>query len=352
MRPLDARCRHQAPARLAVGAAVAVLVAGVLATVVLTGRDAGSGSAAGPGGAGARARSPAAGAPPAGAGAAAEASAPAGDGGRADTVSCRTVRYTPPDGDDLSGDLCGPPRPRAGVAILVIHGGGGYQGDRESSAGWVRRFGEAGYLTLATDYRLFAPGSTGPFYPRAESDLKVAVQWLRRNAAVLHVDPDRIVAQGISAGAQLGGALLVTPDDPAFDAQARWAGISDRIAGFIGLYGYYDGYQLDPVAVYGGPAGSPDPAVADRWRRSDSTARAAGASGPALLFATDDDWVIPADQTRRFAAALHGAGKDVESTILPAGGHGFDRPAGPTLSEQGEEVARVALTWLDRHFPQ
>ncbi|HEX2850835.1 MAG TPA: alpha/beta hydrolase [Acidimicrobiales bacterium] len=267
-------------------------------------------------------------------------------------VSCRTVRYTPPGGSALAGDLCAPAHPHHGVGIVVVHGGGGYAGDRHSSPAWVDAFDAAGYLTFAVDYRLFRLGDRGPVYPRQESDVKVAVQWLRSHAADLAIDPDRIVVQGVSAGAQLGGALLVTPDDPYFDAQKRWPGTSDRIDGFIGMYGYYDGFQLQPATVYGGPRDSGDPQVADRWHRADSMAKAASASGPAILFHAADDSIIAADQTKRFAAALDAAGRDVEATIVPSGGHGFDRPGGPTLSPQGEEVARTVLAWLDRHFPE
>ena len=266
-------------------------------------------------------------------------------------VRCRTVVFTPPGVDARHGDLCGPSQPRDRVAILVIHGGGGSQGDRHSSVAWVERFNAAGYLTFAIDYFTFTNETRPPVYPREEQEVKTAVEYLRAQANAIGIDGDRIVAQGISAGGQLAAALLVTPEDPAFDWPGRWPGVSDRVGGLIALYGYYDGYQLNPAKMYGGLRASADPAVRDRYARADLTVRAAAASGPALLFAGGGDTLIPPDQTTRFAAALHAAGKDVEATIVPGEGHGFDHPGGPNgLSPAGEKVAVVAFAWLTKYF--
>jgi acetyl esterase/lipase len=259
--------------------------------------------------------------------------------------------FTPPGVDARQGDLCGPAHPRDRVAILVIHGGGGSQGNRQSSVAWVDRFNAAGYLTFAIDYFTFTDATRPPVYPREEQEVKAAVQYLRAHAVEVGINAERIVAQGISAGAQLAGALLVTPDDPAFAWPGRWPGVSDRVAGLIGLYGYYDGYQLNPEKMYGGPRTSTRPAVVARYARADLDKRAAAATGPALLFAGGADTLIPPDQTTRFADALRAAGKDVEATIVPGVGHGFDHPGGPDgLSPEGEKVAVVVFAWLARQF--
>lgn len=265
--------------------------------------------------------------------------------------ACTLVTYTVPGVDARLADVCAPAHARHGVGIVVIHGGGGSWGDRKSSIAWVDRFDRAGYLTMAIDYFTFTSSTPRPVYPREEQEAKAAVQYLRARAAELGIDPERIVVQGISAGAQLGGALLVTPDDPYFDWAGRRPGVSDHVNGLIGLYGYYDGFQLDPEMMFGGGPDSTDPAVRALREHADLLRRAGAATGPAILFAGADDTLVPPSQTTGFAAALRAAGKDVEATIVPNAGHGFDRPGGPDgLSPAGERVAVRVLAWLDAHF--
>jgi hypothetical protein len=90
-------------------------------------------------------------------------------------------------------------------AAVGIHGGGFKDGNRNSDAfvqSWVRKLASRGFVTVSIDYRL--EGLT----PDAEKsntdamyDAKAAVRWLRKHAAELRIDPDRIAALGCSAGA-------------------------------------------------------------------------------------------------------------------------------------------------------
>src|SRR5207248_266314 len=101
--------------------------------------------------------------------------------------------------------------------------------------------------------------SSGP--PRASERRDGARSWSRRrrHADELGIDPQRIVLHGFSAGARIGAQLLVGPDDPALAGPTRWPSPTDRIAGLIGFYGYYSGFQFQPDRYYGGRAGSKDP---------------------------------------------------------------------------------------------
>lgn len=262
---------------------------------------------------------------------------------------CQTVRFTPAGTVARFGDLCLPAGDRKRAVVLVVHGGGGFEGDRRSSAAWATRLRRAGHPTFAVDYFTYGPDSPPPAHPRAVTDVKTAVQWLRRSAPTLGVDAERIVVQGISFGATIGGQVLVTPDDPL--VPGRWPATSDRVAGLIGLYGYYDGWQLDEVRFYGGDATSADPRVRRMRASADSVARARGATGPAFLVTGDRDGLVAPAHTARFARALRRAGVPVEERVVAGVGHGFDRPGGPTLSPVGELLARDVLAWLDRHFP-
>jgi acetyl esterase/lipase len=259
----------------------------------------------------------------------------------------RTVVVTPPRAREVLGDLRVPALHHR-TAIVLVHGGGGFLGDRGEVHAWQDFYPRSGYITLSADYFIFNDDTPPPVYPQPESDVKAAVQYVRRNADELGVDPERIVVQGFSAGARIGAQLLVGPDDPALAGPTRWPSPTDRIAGLIGFYGYYSGYQFQPDRYYGGRAGSEDPEVRARWDAANSDARAATATGPVLLSHGDID-PMPLSQSTGFVDALRAAGHDAELEVMPGANHGFDINNGK-LTPVGRLSGQRVLTWLEEHF--
>ncbi len=267
-------------------------------------------------------------------------------------AGCTTVVVTPPTSpDDYHGDLCVPQGPHRDVAVVLVHGGGGYGGSRADMAGWAGVYQWAGYVTLSVDYLIFGQTTRSPVYPEPEQDVKAAVQYLRDHAAELGVGIDRIVVHGSSAGSRLGGQLYVSGDDPYFYGAEMWPTTPDHVNGFIGFYGYYSGLSIDEVRYYGGVESDRDPAVQERWAKANSIANAGGATGPSLLIHGQADTVVPAQQTERFAAALEAADADVTTKIVPGASHGFDVVVGGALTPAGEDIAHTVLDWLDHEFP-
>lgn len=266
---------------------------------------------------------------------------------------CTTVVTTPPtSGDERLGDLCIPEGPHRDVAVILVHGGGGFGGSRTDMSGWAQVYQYNGYVTLSIDYLIFGETTRSPVYPEPEQDVKAAVQWVRDHAAELGVDLDRIVVHGSSAGSRLGGQVYVSGDDPYYYGAEMWPRTPDHVNGFIGFYGYYTGLSADEERYYGGPESSPDPEVRERWKKANSVINAEGAHGPALLIHGEEDGVIPVGQTERFAAALDQVGEVVSAKVLPGLDHGFDVVDGGALTDEGREIARTVLEWLDFHFPQ
>ncbi len=268
-------------------------------------------------------------------------------------AGCSTVTITPPtSGDHYQGDLCVPEGEHRDVAVVLVHGGGGFGGSRSDMGGWAQVYQYAGYVTISVDYLIFGHTTRSPVYPEPEQDVKAAVQYLRDHADELGVDIDRIVVHGSSAGSRLGGQLYVSGDDPYYYGAEMWPTTPDHINGFIGFYGYYSGLSADEERYYGGARSSSDADVRERWKKADSVLNADGAHGPALLIHGEEDGVIPIGQSERFADALEAAGKDVTTKFLPGADHGFDVVDGGALTDAGRDIARTVLDWLDFHFPQ
>ena len=264
---------------------------------------------------------------------------------------CGTVTYTPPTASEAHrADLCRPAGAPRG-AVILVHGGGGYSGDRSTTREWADWYRAQGFVTLSIDYTLLGDGSPEPVYPRPEQDMKAAIQWARIQAEPLGYDPQRILLHGSSAGARLAAQAFVTPGDSWFQGPDVWPDVADDAAGLIGFYGYYDGDTLEAERYYGGLPDTGDRPATRRWVHADSVSQAVNATGPVLLFHGDVDGLISIAQTERFGAALAGSGVDVTTFIVTDGDHAFDGRLGDLTTDTGADAAAEVATWLDERFP-
>ena len=253
-------------------------------------------------------------------------------------VTRKAVVYTPPGAPKRRADLV-VPRPHADAIVVLVHSDD-ESGNKKQVRPWADFYAQHGYATFAIDYTPNAPSTPSPVYPKPQTDVKAAVQYLRSHAGALAIDPDRIVVEGFEAGGALGAQALVTPDDPFFAGPARYPDVSDAPAAFIGFSGLYDGTQRNPSRYYGGPPDSSDPQVKERYAKANSIAQAAAAAGPALLSVAEGGDPAAAQSATSFRDALQSAGKDVTLTVTPGAGNAFD-----------EQNAQQVLAWLQARFP-
>lgn len=119
------------------------------------------------------------------------------------TQTIRDVIYRETPERTLRLDLMLPATrsPQPVPAILHLHGGGWYTGDKSAAANHF--LAQAGYVTASAQYRL----SHQATFPAPIHDVKVAVRWLRSNAANHNIDPARIGVWGHSAGGHMAAFL-------------------------------------------------------------------------------------------------------------------------------------------------
>jgi acetyl esterase/lipase len=261
-------------------------------------------------------------------------------------VTRKTVVYSPTGAPKRQADLV-LPRNHADTIVVLVHG----EGTRKQMRGWADFYAEHGYPTLAIDFLVAKQSTPSPMYPKPETDVKAAVQYLRGRAGALALDPERIVVQGFATGAALGSQAEVTPNDQFFDGPAHYPSVSDAPAAIIGFYGRYDGHRPDQAKYYGGAADSTDPQVQARYAEADSIAHSIGAVGPALLFQGDADSPELVASATAFRDALQGAGKDVTLTLVPGAGPRFDQETSGALTPAGKQAAQQVLEWLQARFP-
>jgi acetyl esterase/lipase len=109
---------------------------------------------------------------------------------------------------DLSLTVYHPPQPVSNQpAIVFFFGGGWNRGTPKQFEPQSQYFAKRGMVAICADYRVKSRHDVTPDV--CVEDAKSAIRWIRQNATMLGVDPNRIVGSGGSAGAHLATCTAV-----------------------------------------------------------------------------------------------------------------------------------------------
>lgn len=138
--------------------------------------------------------------------------------------------------------------------VLIVHGGGWHSGSKGGWAGRAEQIAAAGFVVVVANYQLATPTTGG--FPVQLHELKQAIEWMRSDAATLHIDPVRIGALGSSAGGNLVAMLATDAVGPLdsgdrLRAAVTWSAILDLTTqpGLTDAIPEYVGCQVDCAAV-------------------------------------------------------------------------------------------------------
>ena len=228
-------------------------------------------------------------------------------------------------------------------AVIWIHGGGWQGGTHKQNGAWVLAL--LGYFTASIEYRLSAEAT----WPAQIEDCKLAVRWLRANAAQYNVDPNRIGVWGMSAGGHLV-ACLGTPADKA-DASSRVQAVADYCGptDFTDQDGNNDFLRKLYAKLCGGTL-SEKP---DAWRQASPLLHVSAACPPFLIVHGEKDELVPIAHSERMEAALRKAGVPVEFIRVKGGNHGMIPPPGQPRAEPDlETLCKRVAAFFDEHLKQ
>ncbi|MEM1108784.1 MAG: alpha/beta hydrolase [Planctomycetota bacterium] len=121
-------------------------------------------------------------------------------------------------------------------AIVFVHGGGWWRGNKLVAREIAQPFTEAGIHVVSVGYRL-VPDIEWPTNIR---DVAAAVDWVFNHAEELGIDPAKITLMGHSAGAHLVAGVGADP---------RWLGEHDRTPEELHAVVLLDGAGYDVTAV-------------------------------------------------------------------------------------------------------
>jgi len=238
------------------------------------------------------------------------------------------VAYGPDPNQFLEVRL--PPTKVPHSVLLHIHGGFWRAKYDLAHAGHLcAALRAAGVATFNAEYRRV--GNPGGGWPGTFEDVRSAYRFLQQEHSRFHLDLDRFVVMGHSAGGQL--ALCLAAHEKSLRNAISLAGVVDLKHAFaLHLSG-------DAVAEFLG--GKPD-AVPEHYREADPMELSIPQARQWLLHGSQDD-TVPPEFSRNYVAQKKKAGESVKLIEIPRAGH-FELidPA----SEAFEQVKSTVLTAL------
>jgi acetyl esterase/lipase len=237
-------------------------------------------------------------------------------------------------------------------AVLSFHGGGWLYGDDKSSP--LTALALNGYFAASIDYRL----SNVAKWPAQIQDCKLAVRWIRANAAQYHVDPNRIAAWGGSAGGHLAACLGTMVDVPAYEGDGGYPGVSSTVQAVVDFYGPVDlsnpsdysssNYNMPKLiqSLFGVPfATNPD-----LWKSGSPLFYVKAGDPPMLIIHGDSDKTVPLAQSVAFDAALTKAGVPHQFIIVKNADHGFVPVPGTTTDPSKTGIYHAVSVFLAKYI--
>ncbi|MGB3414706.1 MAG: alpha/beta hydrolase [Microbacteriaceae bacterium] len=132
------------------------------------------------------------------------------------------------------------------TTIVWVHGGGWVSGSKNQNDNYFRLLAEQGFTVVSVGYSI-APEAT---YPTPTLQVLKALDYLNTNAVGLHIDANKFVLAGDSAGGQIAGQVANVITNPSY-AKENAFNSELKAEQLIGIILYCS--ALDPSALNANP---------------------------------------------------------------------------------------------------
>lgn len=225
-------------------------------------------------------------------------------------------------------------------AVIVVPGGGYWMVSKREGEPVAEAFLARGFQTFVLTY-LCRPD--GVRYPEQLTELAAAVDYVKKHAEEMSVNPDEIFVVGFSAGGHLAGDLAVEWDCVAqktgleLDCRPTAVGLSYPVISYD--CGHTDSFEnlLE---------GYTEEAKEVLRKELSLDSRVTESTAPAFIWTTAEDTCVPAENSMVFALALAKKKIPYELHVYPRGEHGSS-VCNKEINIGGKEFLRKNNAWLD-----
>ena len=227
--------------------------------------------------------------------------------------------------------------------IIVIHGGGFNDGDK--ARGRELNISESltlkGYVCMSINYKLRRMQGQVT-WPQSVYDVKAAVRYLRKEAANLGVDPEKIGVIGCSAGCNLSMMLATTGPADGFDAVKGepYQDVSARVACAIGFYGAVDLMNYHDMKMF---AKTREEAP-ELYKKGSPITYLDAKDPPMLLVHGTADTTVPLSQSETYLRIAKEKGAPCVLEVIPDAPHTFD------LQPKQRDLRPLVTSFFDQHL--
>lgn len=254
----------------------------------------------------------------------------------------RDIIFATHDGTELGLDLYVPTTKSEDLLPVVIwvHGGGWKNGSKNNCK--AAFLAPNGFAVASITYRLTNVAQ----WPAQIEDCYAAVRWLRQNAELYGLDPDRFGAFGSSAGGHLV-ALMGTRN-------AGSESVSSRVQAVCDWFGPADLLTMPPNVISEDRSyeevsrsngalllGETVMDVPDLAKDASALYQTSSDDPPFLIMHGSEDPGVPLAQSIQFCDALKEVGVDAKLYVVEGAGHGGSEFKSP-------EVASEVLAFFER----
>ena len=193
-------------------------------------------------------------------------------------------------------------------ALVFFFGGGWNSGSRAQFEHQAEYFSKRGIVCFLVDYRIRNVHKTSPY--ESLKDAKSAIRYLRGNADKYHIDPDKIIASGGSAGGHLATATALidgyndTTDDLSFSP----------VPNALVLF--------NPV-IDNGPGGYGFERIGDQYKEFSPIHNIEAGAPPTLFLLGTKDALIPVVTGQYYKMVMEKVGSRCDLILYEDQSHGF-----------------------------
>lgn len=207
--------------------------------------------------------------------------------------------------------------PERSRRTVILCPGGGYRfvSDREAEPVAFQLLA-AGFNVFLLTYNVF----TKVQFPQQQLELAAAIKYVREHGEEYHVQRDKIVVMGFSAGGHLACSLGVMYRDPILTEPLQVQPQDIRPDGMVLSYPVITGGEFAHEDSFRRLMGTEDRRV---WEKVSLEKLVHPGTPPVFVWATYEDKLVPVENTLLLAEALRRNRVSLEMHIFPRGAHGL-----------------------------